>query len=101
MPVTPHQNLNGNPFDRSRLLDGGGPLAGVLNNVLVHVDDLRPLLVTADEVGFDVFAQIIWPCISTSIVDNLGSTIFAAGRPDELHKVRLTCTRARYQLTVV
>lgn len=85
VPVTPHSSKS-NPFDKSRLV-GGGPLADVLNRVLVHVEDLRPLITAADEVGFDVFAQILWPCVSTSIVDNLGNTIFAAGRPDELHKV--------------
>lgn len=42
---------------------------------------------TADEVGLDVLSQILWPAIAAAIVSNLGNTIFAAGRPDELHKV--------------
>jgi hypothetical protein len=62
-------------------------LPDVLNKVLTHVYDLRPLLTTADEVGLDVLSQILWPAISSSIVSSMGNTIFAAGRPDELHKV--------------
>lgn len=84
VPTTPHRSKN--PLEKTRLLESG-PLADVLNRVLVHVDDLRPLITAADEVGFDTFSQIFWPCISTSIVDNLDNTIFAAGRPDDLHKV--------------
>lgn len=90
--MTPHQRSN--PFDKSRLLEGG-PLVNVLNRVLTYVDDLRPLITAADEVGFDVFAQILWPCVSTSIVENLGNTIFAAGRPDELHKACPSLKRVR------
>ena len=84
VPPTPQQNRS-RALDKASLLESG-PLGDILNRVLVHIDDLRPLTTAADEVGFDVFAQIFWPCVSTSIVDNLGSTIFAAGRPDDLHK---------------
>jgi hypothetical protein len=83
-PETPHSGSNG--YDKVRLTSGG-PLADVLNKVLIHVYDLRPLLTTADEVGLDVLSQILWPAISTPIVSSMGNTIFAAGRPDELHKV--------------
>ena len=37
--------------------------------------------------GLNVLSHILWPAIAAAIVSNLGNTIFAAGRPDELHKV--------------
>ena len=78
VPKTPSTSTN--PFD---LLDPS-PLATVYNQVLGEVASYRPLLSNA---GFDFFAGCLWPEIATAIIDNLGSTIFAAGRPDDLHKV--------------
>ena len=40
---------------------------------------------------FDFFAHVIWPEVATAISDGLGSVIFAAGRPDELHNVCHAC----------
>jgi len=37
--------------------------------------------------GFDIFANVIWPEIGQAIMDELGSVVFAAGRPDDFLKV--------------
>lgn len=37
--------------------------------------------------GFDIMANIIWPEIGQAIMDELGSVVFAAGKPDEFLKV--------------
>lgn len=40
------------------------------------------------EEGFDFFGNVIWKEIGDRLMDELGSVIFAAGRPAELHQVR-------------
>jgi hypothetical protein len=86
VPETP--SANGDVYEKIRLKPSG-PLTDVLNRVLVHVYDLRPLITSADEVGLDVLSRVFWPAVSAAIVSNLGNTIFAAGRPDELHQVSI------------
>lgn len=39
--------------------------------------------------GFDIFADVVWDSIARAIMDDLGSVVFAAGKPDEFRKVRL------------
>lgn len=41
--------------------------------------------------GFEVLANVIWAEIARALMDELGSALFAAGRPDEFRKVRLSC----------
>lgn len=36
--------------------------------------------------GFDILANVIWPEIGQAIMDELGSVVFAAGRPDDFLK---------------
>lgn len=89
VPLTPHPNRN--PFEAApRRIKTQGPLAEVLNRVLQDVDGYRDLLeiAAAESSEFDFFAGAIWPEIATAILDNLGGSIFAAGRPDELHQVK-------------
>lgn len=64
------------------------PLAVLYNRILDQVEVYQPLIKMAQalSVHFDFFSRVLWPAISKSVVDNLGSVIFAAGRPDELHK---------------
>lgn len=64
-------------------------MASLLNRVLGQLELHQPLLLEAEAISerFDFFARVYWPEISAAIVENLGSVIFAAGRPDELHKV--------------
>jgi hypothetical protein len=38
--------------------------------------------------GFDIMANVVWPEIGRTIMDELGSVIFAAGKPDQFRKVR-------------
>lgn len=84
-PVAPEVPRPGE--ERSRLEEGSN-LAQLYNRVLVQVESYAPLLNLGHAVSpnFDFFSRVLWPEICSAIVDNLGSTIFAAGRPDELHK---------------
>jgi hypothetical protein len=38
--------------------------------------------------SFDIVGGVIWAEVGTSLMENLGSTLFAAGRPDEFQKVQ-------------
>lgn len=64
------------------------PLAVLYNRILDQVEIYQPLLKMAKGLSphFDFFSRVLWPEISNAVVDNLGNVIFAAGRPDELHK---------------
>lgn len=42
----------------------------------------------ADARGLEVLANVIWAEIARALMDELGSALFAAGRPDEFRKVR-------------
>ncbi|CAK9782549.1 unnamed protein product [Cutaneotrichosporon oleaginosum] len=83
-PVAPETPLRG---PRARL-EETTPLAQLYNRVMAQVEGYASLLSLAHNVSprFELFSRVLWPEICTAIVDNLGSTIFAAGRPDELHK---------------
>ncbi|KAG8213973.1 oligomeric golgi complex component, COG2-domain-containing protein [Butyriboletus roseoflavus] len=91
-------------------------LAKLFNQILRFVDrDLRRVMQTAEQVsaksnparmdltsaaalpsnievathssdGFDIMANVIWPEIGHAIMEELGSVIFAAGKPDEFLK---------------
>lgn len=43
---------------------------------------------TADAKGFEVLANVVWAEIARALMDDLGSALFATGRPDEFRKVR-------------
>jgi conserved oligomeric Golgi complex subunit 2 len=43
---------------------------------------------TVDARGFEVLANVIWAEVARALMDELGSSLFAAGRPDEFRKVR-------------
>jgi len=75
-----------NPFDK---LPESTPLAALYNKILAEVSSYRPLLETSEELSdrFDFLATVFWPEIAARISSELGNTIFAAGRPDDLHKV--------------
>ncbi|EJT49997.1 hypothetical protein A1Q1_00838 [Trichosporon asahii var. asahii CBS 2479] len=76
------------PVPSARRLKPSTPLAVLYNRVLDQVEVYQPLIKMAQALSahFDFFSRVLWPEISKSVVDNLGSVIFAAGRPDELHK---------------
>lgn len=88
-PQTPHPLRN--PSDIPRLpASYNTPLALLFNRVLAQVASYQPLLDASKEVSekFDFFARVFWPEIGDTIVERLGNVIFAAGRPNDLHKVR-------------
>jgi hypothetical protein len=38
--------------------------------------------------GFEIFANVVWAELARALTDELGNTLFAAGRPDEFRRVR-------------
>lgn len=38
--------------------------------------------------GFEIMANVVWAEVGRALMDELGSVIFSAGRPDEFRKVR-------------
>ncbi|WVW86287.1 hypothetical protein I302_108329 [Kwoniella bestiolae CBS 10118] len=89
-PKTPHSSQLNNPLEKSLRLpsEDQSPLASLYNKVLTQMETYGPLLQISEDISekFDFFSNIVWPEIAGALIDNLGSTIFAAGRPDELHK---------------
>ncbi|KAK8853311.1 hypothetical protein IAR55_004015 [Kwoniella newhampshirensis] len=88
VPQTPHALQN--PFDRSLRLPitDNSALAALYNRVLAHVETYQPVMTISEDISerFDLFARVIWPEISETVMERLGGVIFSAGRPDELHK---------------
>ena len=41
----------------------------------------------ADDRGFEIMANVVWAEVGKAIMDELGSAVFAAGKPDEFRKV--------------
>ena len=41
-----------------------------------------------DKKGFQILTNVVWSEISRAIVDEIGSVVFAAGRPNNFCKVR-------------
>lgn len=53
----------------------------------VNIDDVETD--SWAEHGFDILSNVIWAEISRAIIDDLGSSVFAAGKPDEFRKVSI------------
>ncbi|WVF72910.1 hypothetical protein IAT40_007728 [Kwoniella sp. CBS 6097] len=88
-PQTPHISLNPLQSSQARLkANSDTPLASLYNRILSQVEVWSPLLQVAEDISdrFDFYSNVIWPEIADALVQKLGSTIFAAGRPDELHR---------------
>lgn len=43
-----------------------------------------------DKKGFQILTNVVWSEISRAIVDEIGTVVFAAGRPNDFRKVRCT-----------
>ena len=43
-----------------------------------------------DKKGFQILTNVVWSEISRAIVDEIGTVVFAAGRPSDFRKVRCT-----------
>ena len=41
-----------------------------------------------DKKGFQILTNVVWSEISRAIVDEIGTVVFAAGRPNDFRKVR-------------
>ena len=116
MPFTAFPSRT-NPFDAAlaaapRLDETDNPLAVLYNNILAFVErDMKRIMDiaehigsrigqegdTADAKGFEVLANVVWAEIARALMDELGSALFATGRPDEFRKVR----SSRQSLSVV
>lgn len=85
-----------------RLDEIDNPLAVLYNGILAFLDrDLKRIMDVAERIsarvgrevdsavdarGFEVLANVIWAEIARALMDELGSALFAAGRPDEFRK---------------
>ncbi|KAI9446785.1 COG complex component [Lactarius indigo] len=99
-----------NPFDAAlaaapRLDETDNPLAVLYNGILSFVErDVKRIMDIAERIsarvgqredgandggsakGFEIFANVLWAELARALMDELGSTLFAAGRPDEFRK---------------
>ncbi|KAF8844393.1 COG complex component [Paxillus ammoniavirescens] len=57
-------------------------------SVAVSPSGIEPETHTSE--GFDLMANVIWPEVGQAIMDELGSVVFAAGKPDEFLKRHAT-----------
>lgn len=99
-PQTPHPLQNASS-DVPRLpATYNTPLALLFNRILAQVASYQPLLDVSKEISekFDFFARVFWPEIGDTVVERLGNVIFAAGRPDDLHKVKTSLPRVMDRL---
>jgi conserved oligomeric Golgi complex subunit 2 len=46
-----------------------------------------------DKKGFQILTNVVWSEISRAIVDEIGTVVFAAGRPNDFRKVRYLSPR--------
>lgn len=96
--------------------DADDPLAALYNTILRFVDrDMKRIMELAEKVGvkstaktsmgkaallgsaappqkesvggFEIMANVVWSEIGKAVMDELGSTVFAVGKPDEFRKV--------------
>jgi conserved oligomeric Golgi complex subunit 2 len=114
IPQTPFPAFTSqtDPFDAElvaarRLDEIENPLAVLYNNILAFVErDLKHIMDIAERIGarigqeadrgvdggvnargFEILANVVWAEVARALMDELGSTLFAAGRPDEFLRV--------------
>ncbi|KAH9063765.1 COG complex component [Lactarius deliciosus] len=99
-----------NPFDAAlaaapRLDETDNPLAVLYNGILSFVErDVKRIMDIAERIsarigqqadgvddgasanGFEIFANVVWAELARALMDELGNTLFAAGRPDEFRR---------------
>ena len=54
------------------------------------VEPSTPDSETDDKKGFQILTNVVWSEISRAIVDEIGTVVFAAGRPNDFRKVHCT-----------
>ncbi|KAI0301006.1 oligomeric golgi complex component, COG2-domain-containing protein [Multifurca ochricompacta] len=88
-----------------RLDEVENALAVLYNNILAFVErDLKRIMDVAERIsarngqetddvdgsgntkGFEILANVVWAEIARALMDELGSTLFATGRPDEFRR---------------
>jgi hypothetical protein len=116
---TPHATFTAfasrtNAFDAAlatapRLEEADNPLAVLFNSILAFVErDVKRIMDIAESIGsrigqeedgavdakgFEVLANVVWAEVARALMDELGSALFATGRPDEFRKV-CSCPQA-------
>ncbi|KAH9001596.1 COG complex component, partial [Lactarius akahatsu] len=99
-----------NPFDVAlaaapRLDETDNPLAVLYNGILSFVErDVKRIMDIAERIsarigqrangvddgasakGFEIFANVVWAELARALMDDLGNTLFATGRPDEFRR---------------
>ncbi|KAH9180208.1 COG complex component [Lactarius sanguifluus] len=91
-----------NPFDVAlaaapRLDETDNPLAVLYNGILSFVErDVKRIMDIAERISArigqrvdGIFANVVWAELARALMDEFGSTLFAAGRPDEFRRVRM------------
>jgi hypothetical protein len=83
------------------LLEDGNPLAFFYNGILRFIDrEFRAIITICERLSssyasqrqeqqFEVLSNVIWDELGRAIMDELGGTIFASGKPDEFQRVNL------------
>ncbi|KAF5354659.1 hypothetical protein D9756_005330 [Leucocoprinus leucothites] len=88
--------------------DGDNPLASVYNQILRFISrDVKDIMEVAEKVsnkklsrekvltggtmeqdmaGFQILAHVVWEEVASSIINDIGHMVFAAGRPNDLRK---------------
>jgi hypothetical protein len=123
---TPHEPFTAfvsrtDPFDAAlaaapRLDETDNPLADLFNGILSFVErDVKRIMDVAERIsarigqrtdevddgasakGFEIFANVVWAELARALKDELGSTLFAAGRPDEFRRVRTFAQTPGYE----
>jgi hypothetical protein len=112
--ITPHTLL---PEDEDN------PLAGVYNQILRFIGrDVKDIMEIAEKVsnkkipekvltnghleqkdvmhGFQILAHVVWEEVANAVINDLGEVVFAAGRPNDLRKVRaaINFPRGRFNM---
>lgn len=73
---------------------------GPVNGHHARPSDVGLSMIAGDGDGFDVMANVIWAEIGRALMQELGSTLFAAGRPDEFQRVRFVSRCPSYDARV-
>jgi hypothetical protein len=74
---------------RAKVLDKGAAVETKSGPALLSVtrDPPRVLGKMARREGFEIMANVVWEEVGKAIMDELGSVVFAVGRPNEFRKV--------------
>ncbi|KZS98509.1 COG complex component [Sistotremastrum niveocremeum HHB9708] len=105
-PFTPYPTFpTSTPNDPSNLVplldETANPLAALfnviirfvyrdLNEVIKLTEHLRPKIEQRVDGGYQILAHVVWEEIGRAVLDDLGPTMFAVGKPDEFRQNYVT-----------